>query len=64
MVSKRGKYKPMGLDDKFRFGKYKGSELWLVIDTDTQYICWLIEDSDMDFYLDNEAYEYYKNHLK
>jgi len=54
----------MGLDDKFRFGKYKGSELWLVIDTDTQYICWLIEDSDMDFYLDNEAYEYYKNHLK
>ena len=58
-IGKQQGFRPLGLDDKMPFGKYKGDELWLVIETDTQYITWLIEEADMDFQLDNDAYEHY-----
>lgn len=57
------KYPPMTPDDEFRFGKHKGLPLWQVIEEDPSYITWLIEDADMAFELDNEAWELYQDEI-
>lgn len=57
------KYPPWNLDKRFPFGKYKGDQLWLVIDTDPGYVDWCIDNID-GFELDNEAYERYQKTRK
>ena len=51
-------YKYLSLDNKFKFGKYKGEEIWKVIDKDCSYISWCIKNVK-DFFLNNEAYKVY-----
>lgn len=50
------RYRALGLDDEMPFGQYKGDQIWLIIETDPSYVRWLIEEADIDFELDNEAY--------
>lgn len=62
------RFPPMGLDDTFRFGQYgpkSGSpkQLWEVLDTDPEHVRYLIEDADMDFEIDDEAYEVLQRRL-
>jgi len=56
-------YSPTGLDDKIAFGKYEGTELWVVLESDPSYVQWLIEDADLDFYLDDEAWQKYQDEI-
>ena len=56
-------YPPLTPDDAMPFGKHKGEELWHVIETDVQYVEWLIEEADVDVQLDDEAWEMYQEEL-
>lgn len=53
---------PIGLEDNFDFGKYKGKSVEAVINEDVKYIEWCIDNVD-GFELDNEAYEDYEDKL-
>jgi hypothetical protein len=57
-------YPPRSLNWKIPFGQYKGSELWLVIETDPHYVEWLITEAEMKIELDNEAYEALQKELR
>jgi hypothetical protein len=46
----------MGLDDRFRFGQYKGKPLWEVLEKDRRYVVWCIDEIP-GFELDDEAWE-------
>lgn len=48
---------PVGLNDIFTFGKYKGMSVEGVIDADPKYILWCV-DSINDFMLTNAALAY------
>lgn len=50
----------MSLDDAFRFGKNKGISLQDVLEEDYTYVEWLMNESDLDFAIDNEAYSFYE----
>jgi len=54
MKKQRREYPPMALDDRFKFGKYKGRELWQVIRDDSDYVAWAMEN--LGLLLDNEAF--------
>lgn len=55
------RYKPMSLDDEFKFGKqHKGEPLWQVMQNDLDYVAFLVEDASMDFEMDNEAFAEYE----
>jgi len=56
-------YPPTGLDDKLPFGKHEGMKLWVILESDPTYVRWLIEDADMDFHLDDEAWEKYQDEI-
>lgn len=56
-------YPPTGLDDELPFGKHEGEPLWVVLGTDVTYVRWLIEEADMDFQLDDEAWQKYQEEL-
>jgi hypothetical protein len=56
-------YPPTGLDDTLAFGKHEGTKLWVVLETDPTYVRWLIEDADLSFQLDDEAWEKYQEEL-
>lgn len=56
-------YPPTGLDDELPFGKHEGTKLWVVLESDPSYVRWLIEWADMDFRLDDEAWEKYQDEI-
>jgi len=56
-------YPPTGLDDELPFGKHEGTELWAVLETDLSYVQWLVEEADMDFHLDDEAWGKYQDEI-
>lgn len=56
-------YPPTGLDDELPFGKHEGEKLWIVLETDPTYVQWLIEEADMDFHLDDEAWQKYQDEI-
>ena len=47
--------KDLGLDDFFKFGKYKGEQVEDILTDDPDYIDWLIEEGVVDF--DEEVLE-------
>lgn len=56
-------YPPTGLDDELPFGKHEGTPLWQVLETDPTYVRWLIEEADMEFHLDDEAWQKYQDEI-
>lgn len=52
-------YPALTPDDQMPFGQYEGEPIWQVIQTDHEYITWLIYDAGVDFELDGRAYEIY-----
>ena len=53
---------PVGLAERFDFGKYRNKSIREVIAEDPEYIAWCIENVD-NFELNNQAYaEFKKNH--
>jgi hypothetical protein len=46
------------LNDVILFGKHKGETLKNIIDTDIEYINYLIEDQDIE--LDNKCFQYFQ----
>lgn len=56
------KYPPIGLDDRLPFRKHRGKELWEVLETDPDYVTWLIEEADVQ--LTNEAFEEYQKRMR
>lgn len=54
--------KMYNLDDTILFGKYKDETILDIIETDIQYITYLIENHE--FELDSEAYNYYQGKLE
>lgn len=52
LSSKKGR--PMGLEDKFNFGKFKDETLELALKVEPDYIVWLIQNKD-GFNLQPEA---------
>jgi len=54
--------KPYSLGDAFGFGKYHNKRVHEIIDTDPEYIKWLITQTK--FELDNEAYTEYRKHIE
>ena len=56
-------YPPTGLDDEIALGKYEDTELWVVLESDPSYVQWLIEDADVDFHLDDEAWQKYQDEI-
>jgi len=56
-------YPPTGLDDKLPFGKHEGTKLGVILESDPSYVRWLIEKADMDFHLDDEAWEKYQDEI-
>ena len=57
-------YPPTGLDDEFRFGKYEGEPVWVVLEEDPRYVRWLIEEADLEFRLDDEAWAEYQEIIR
>ena len=49
------KYKILTLDDKIPFGKYKGKEIWKILEDDSRYLKLCVDNLD-SFELDNEAF--------
>lgn len=47
-------YRPLGIEDKMPFGKYKGQKIRVVLFEDISYMQWLL-DTNMDFKLDDVA---------
>lgn len=47
-------YQPLGLNDTMPFGKHKGKTIQELINTEVDYIRWLLENSD-SFELDEDA---------
>lgn len=54
-----GDPKPLTPDDRLRFGRHRGEELWAVIREDPAYVAWCIENVE-GFELDNEAWALYQ----
>ena len=50
------------LDSEIKFGKYEGSTIEWILDNDTGYIDYMLNEQIIE--LDNEAYEYYKTEMK
>lgn len=50
------------LNDKMKFGKYKGLEILEIIEDHLNYMEWLL-DEVKDFELDDEAMEFYEEDL-
>jgi len=56
-------YPPTGLDDEIPFGKHEGANLWVILESDPTYVRWLIEEADINFQLDDEAWEKYQEEV-
>ncbi len=52
---------PVGLSDRFTFGKHRGDSIREVIEQDAEYIAWCIENVD-NFELNNQAYAEFQKH--
>ncbi|MCS4162745.1 hypothetical protein GGP94_003193 [Salinibacter ruber] len=56
-------YSPTSLDEPLPFGKHEGDQLWEILERDPQYIRWLIKEADIDFQLDDEAWQKYQDEI-
>lgn len=56
------RYRPLGLEDRMPFGKYKDMKLRVLMFENISYLQWLI-DSNKDFELDDQAYAEYERRL-
>lgn len=51
-MSRSNQHKPQTISDRkyvLPFGKFKGETVQDVLDNDPRYLCWLQENTDMDF---------------
>lgn len=51
-------FPPLNIDSELKFGKYRGSTVLWIIENDTSYMEWMIDNKVVQ--LDNQAYKFFK----